>query len=223
MVTSLMAGARASSSSALASGERWGHLSREVPPEANFMAKAKQVGKPHSLQFFFPNSGSFLTTSVPLSGIHSLLFSPSGERHFASQPGMPHPVQELPQFSYILHILFGGYLVIDIRRDGVFVPLLDLLRHPHHAPQAAVGLKELGRPDQLQRHAAGAVDLFAAGSSAGDSGETLSDDSEPLEIAVHDAKSIHLGYVEEDGLKAAAGRVWVLEGAVQVHAVVLPQ
>src|SRR5512136_3360813 len=119
MVTSLMAGARASSSSALASGERWGHLSSELPPEASFMAKAKQVGKPHSLQFFFPNSGSFLTTSVPLSGIRCLLFSPSGKRHFAFQPRMPHPVQELPQFGYVLHILLGGYLVIKIGRYGV--------------------------------------------------------------------------------------------------------
>src|SRR5512136_1772307 len=108
MVTSLMAGARASSSSALASGERCGHLSREVPPAANFMAKAKQVGKPHSLQFFLPCSGSFLTTSVPLSGIHSLLFSRSGKDHFALQPRMPHPVQELRQLRHVLHVLLSG-------------------------------------------------------------------------------------------------------------------
>ena len=36
---------------------------------ANFIAKAKQVGKPHSRQFFLPPSGSLFTTSVPLSAI----------------------------------------------------------------------------------------------------------------------------------------------------------
>jgi len=55
------------------------------------------------------------------------------------------PVQELPQFSYILHILLGGYLVIEIGRYGVLVPLFDFLGHPDHPPQAAVGLEELGR------------------------------------------------------------------------------
>ena len=71
MVTSLIGGARASVKLAFVSSEICGHLSTVAPPEANFMAKAKQVGKPQSLHPFV--LGSIFTISDPLIGIIDLL------------------------------------------------------------------------------------------------------------------------------------------------------
>jgi hypothetical protein len=48
-----------------------------MPPDASFMAKAKQVGRPHSLQFFLPPSGSRLTISVPLMANLLSFYHPS--------------------------------------------------------------------------------------------------------------------------------------------------
>ncbi len=56
MVTSLMGGAEAASSASLASSLTYGHLSSSVPFWASFMANARQVGKPHSLQLVLGSS-----------------------------------------------------------------------------------------------------------------------------------------------------------------------
>src|SRR4030042_4917979 len=114
MVTSLMAGARASSSSAFTSGVRYWHLSSVAPPEANFMAKAKQVGKPHSLQFFLPDSGSFLTTSVPLAGMINLLLyylvshQLYRQFHLTFYPGVSYLFKECNKLISSLGVLFSG-------------------------------------------------------------------------------------------------------------------
>ncbi len=49
-------GADASASCSLASSETYGQLSSSALPEARFMAKARHVGTPHSLQFVFGRS-----------------------------------------------------------------------------------------------------------------------------------------------------------------------
>ena len=49
-VISLMGGADAASSAVVASSLTEGHLSSSVPFWASFMAKARHVGNPHSLQ-----------------------------------------------------------------------------------------------------------------------------------------------------------------------------
>ena len=51
-----MGGAEAASSAVLASSLTYGHLSSSVPFWASFMAKARQVGKPHSLQLVLGRS-----------------------------------------------------------------------------------------------------------------------------------------------------------------------
>ncbi len=56
IVASLMGGADAASSAVLASSLTYGHLSSSVPFCASFMAKARQVGNPHSLQFVWGSS-----------------------------------------------------------------------------------------------------------------------------------------------------------------------
>ena len=58
---------------AMASGEKWGHLSRDRAPWATFMQKAMQVGQPHSLQFFF---GESLKMSRPFNAMVISSFQP---------------------------------------------------------------------------------------------------------------------------------------------------
>jgi hypothetical protein len=61
-----MGGAEASDNFALASSETRGQALNSALPAARFIAKARQVGTPHSLQFVF---GSNLKISIPVSGI----------------------------------------------------------------------------------------------------------------------------------------------------------
>jgi hypothetical protein len=70
MVTGKMGGAAASDSLLLASSETWGHLVSSVLPVARLMAKARQVGTPHSPQLVLGNS---LKISIPVSAILGLL------------------------------------------------------------------------------------------------------------------------------------------------------
>ncbi len=56
MVTRRIGGAAAASSDARVSSVTYGHFDSSVPFCASFMAKARQVGKPHSLQFVWGSS-----------------------------------------------------------------------------------------------------------------------------------------------------------------------
>ncbi len=64
-------GALASESCSLASADMVGHFSSSALPAARAMAKARQVGKPHSPQFVL---GRSLNIWIPVSAIVSLLY-----------------------------------------------------------------------------------------------------------------------------------------------------
>jgi hypothetical protein len=70
MVTGLMGGAEASSNWAFASSDTWGQAASSAFPAAKFMAKARQVGTPHSPQFVL---GSNLNICIPVSATVQLL------------------------------------------------------------------------------------------------------------------------------------------------------
>ena len=53
MVTNWMGGRDADSRAALPAAVTWGHFSNAICLDAIFMAKARQVGKPQSLQLVF--------------------------------------------------------------------------------------------------------------------------------------------------------------------------
>jgi hypothetical protein len=69
MVTGLIGGADASESASLASSETYGQAESSALPAAKAIAKARQVGTPHSLQFVLGNN---LKISIPVSAIYSL-------------------------------------------------------------------------------------------------------------------------------------------------------
>jgi hypothetical protein len=76
-----MGGAAASESIALASSETYGQAESSAFPAARFMAKARQVGTPHSLQFVLGNN---LKIWIPVNPMMSTPFyMAKGKEHGA--------------------------------------------------------------------------------------------------------------------------------------------